>query len=187
MNWGDLAGTLAQIGLPTLGGAIGGPIGSAIGKTIADALGTQPTPKAVNDALQADPTGAASTLHLVEIEWAKTIAQLGTKQVEEVAETIRAELTQGAWYQRAWRPFIAGVWGLSLLPQMAVVLYVAVKVSVADAAALANALFAWNGVPGGVVGVYAWRRSTEKAAMATGELPETVLGQIINAITRRKK
>jgi hypothetical protein len=71
-GWQSVAGQLAQIGLPALGGLFGGPLGGAIGglvgKGVAAALGVEPTPQAVSQAIQADPNGAAVKLAQIESE-----------------------------------------------------------------------------------------------------------------------
>lgn len=72
MDWSVLAGQLAQIGLPALGGLFGGPLGSTVGgvvgKGIAAALGVPATPEAVAAAVAADPNGAAVKLAEIEAE-----------------------------------------------------------------------------------------------------------------------
>ncbi len=59
MDWKDLAGTLIRSGAPIIGTALGGPlggtIGSVAGKVIADALGVEPTPEAVEYAVTSRP------------------------------------------------------------------------------------------------------------------------------------
>lgn len=72
MEWQSIAGQLAQIGLPALGGLFGGPLGSTIGglvgKGVAAALGVEPTPQAVSSAIAADPNAAAVKLAQIEAE-----------------------------------------------------------------------------------------------------------------------
>jgi hypothetical protein len=71
-GWQQIAGSLAQIGLPALGGLFGGPLGSTIGglvgKGVAAALGVEATPQAVTAAIQADPNAAAVKLAQIESE-----------------------------------------------------------------------------------------------------------------------
>lgn len=71
-GWQQIAGSLAQIGLPALGGLFGGPLGSTIGglvgKGVAAALGVEATPQAVTAAIQADPNAAAVKLAQIEAE-----------------------------------------------------------------------------------------------------------------------
>lgn len=79
-GWQSIAGSLAQIGLPALGGLFGGPLGSTIGglvgKGVAAALGVEPTPQAVASAIQADPNAAAVKLAQIEAETKAKDAEL---------------------------------------------------------------------------------------------------------------
>lgn len=79
-NWQSIAGSLAQIGLPALGGLFGGPLGSTIGglvgKGVAAALGVEATPQAVATAIQADPNAAAVKLAQIEAETKAKDAEL---------------------------------------------------------------------------------------------------------------
>jgi hypothetical protein len=62
IDWGKIAGPLAQAGGTILGGVIGGPagavLGPVIGQAVGQALGVDPTPEAIGGAL-ADPAAAA--------------------------------------------------------------------------------------------------------------------------------
>lgn len=65
MNWKDIAKTIAT-GAPLLGTALGGPAGGAIGAMVASALGVDPKPDAVADALKNDP---GAMLKLQELQF----------------------------------------------------------------------------------------------------------------------
>lgn len=79
-GWQNIAGQVAQIGLPALGGLFGGPLGSTIGglvgKGVAAALGVEPTPQAVSQAIQADPGAAQVKLAQIEAETKAREAEL---------------------------------------------------------------------------------------------------------------
>ena len=79
-EWQSIAGQLAQIGLPALGGLFGGPLGSSIGglvgKGVAAALGVDPTPQAVATAIAADPNAAAVKLAAIEADTKRQEAEL---------------------------------------------------------------------------------------------------------------
>ncbi|WP_043750779.1 hypothetical protein, partial [Methylobacterium nodulans] len=89
MDWLQLAGQLAQVGLPslgtllgtTLGGPLGGGIGAAAGKTAAAAIGAAldvpATPQAISQAVQADPSGAQIKLAEIEAAAKLQLAELG--------------------------------------------------------------------------------------------------------------
>lgn len=61
MDWKGIAGTVGKAGLTLLGGVLGGPAGlaAAAGTLVANALGVEGTPEAVDKAIQADPEWAA--------------------------------------------------------------------------------------------------------------------------------
>lgn len=71
-GWQNIAGQLAQIGLPALGSLFGGPLGSAIGgiagKAVAGALGVPATPEAVSRAIEDDPSAAQVKLAQIEAD-----------------------------------------------------------------------------------------------------------------------
>ena len=92
MEWQSIAGQLAQVGLPALGGLFGGPLGSTIGglvgKGVAAALGVDPTPQAVANAIQADPAAAQVKLAQIEAETkrqADTLADIANARAMQVA------------------------------------------------------------------------------------------------------
>lgn len=92
VGWKEVAGQLANIGLPTLGGLVGtmvaGGPGEAIGNTlgrltasaVAAALGVPPEPEAVSAAIEADPNGSALKLAQVEAESKAHAAELADTQ-----------------------------------------------------------------------------------------------------------
>lgn len=190
MNWGDLAGTLARIGLPTLGTAIGGPLGGVVGKAIADALGTDATPDAVNDAITANPTAAAENLSSVEAEVAKAQAAVGVEQVRQVNETMRAEAAALAaspdkWWG-AWRTQLAQMLVIECPVWVGLMVWCIVTGRVADLVAASGLMMTWWGARFGVLGAHVFTGSQERKAAMTGEVPTGVLKQIVGAITRKK-
>lgn len=92
IGWKEVAGQLAQIGLPTLGGLVGtmvagGPgaaVGNSLGRltasAVAAALGVPAEPQAVADAIEADPSGSALKLAQVEAESKAHAAELADTQ-----------------------------------------------------------------------------------------------------------
>lgn len=80
MEWMQLGGQLASIGLPALGTLLGGPlggtIGGVVGKAIAAALNVPATPQAVSQAIQQDPAGAQKMLAEIEAETKAREAEL---------------------------------------------------------------------------------------------------------------
>lgn len=62
IDWGKIAGPLAQAGGTILGGILGGPagatLGPVIGQVVAQSLGVDPTPEAIGGALAKPEAGA---------------------------------------------------------------------------------------------------------------------------------
>lgn len=183
MDWKDLAGSLVKAGAPVIGTALGGPlggmIGAGIGQVIANSLGVTATPDAINTAIiTGDPAVVQAQLTAAEAEaqakWpalaqiAQAEADLGKAQVSEIGETMRAELKDGAWYQRLWRPCLMYLWGATWPWQLYAVLY---ATDVTQRASILYALAAWNAVPSSIAGVYAWGRTKEKITNMIPPLP----------------
>lgn len=92
IGWKEVAGQLANIGLPTLGGLVGtmvaggpgGAVGNSLGRltasAVAAALGVPPEPEAVAQAIEADPNGSALKLAQVEAESKAHAADLADTQ-----------------------------------------------------------------------------------------------------------
>jgi hypothetical protein len=190
MNWPDVAAIVAPIA-PTLGRLLGsglpipfgGAIGEAVGNVIAGALGVDPNPDAVGAAIQGTPSDvvkeqlataeAEAKAHFEAIaEQAKAEGTIGTAQTVAIATTIKAELVDGAWYQRAWRPLSMFVWVSTWPLQIGTILYPVWfhdQAAIAALPSLIYALSAWNAGPAALAGVYSWNRTQEKVA-ATSSL-----------------
>jgi hypothetical protein len=195
MDWSDVAGKVIGLGAPVLGGALGGPLGAAAGKILAEALGAaEPTPAAVNAALAgpgADPNLAAAAAQQAESEWLAALAEIGRTQVTEVATTQRAEIASGDPLQRWWRPLYALELSLLECPAFALTLlhelWMGHEVGINGFASLSALFMAYFGARFGVLGVYVTGRTREKQAGATGELPPTVIGELLQAVAKSKK
>jgi len=127
-DWTDVAGEVAKAGAPLLGGIIGGPIGTAVGQVgsmIASALGTDNKPGAILDAIKQNPDAAvklrqieadeAVNLRRIASEQAVSLAAEGTKRIQAVNETMRAEGSSEHWAQWSWRPFNGFAFGATLV------------------------------------------------------------------------
>ena len=185
MEWKDVSGAVGAVA-PTLGRLLGGllpipfgsELGSAAGSAIAAALGVDPTPEAVNQALGATPNDV-KIAQLKELEedakakWsalanmAQADATVGVAEVDATSKTIAAELINGTWYQRMWRPTIMLVWAATLPFQIGTILYHVWQhdpATISSLASMVYALSAWNATPAAVAGVYAYGRTQEKIA-----------------------
>lgn len=205
MDWKDIVGPLIQSSAPTIGSILGGfipfPGGSLIGHTlgelVAKQFGVDPTPEAVNRAIQNTPSDiAAQKLQAAEAEalakW-PALAQIAqveagdrTAQSQAINATMQAEVAKGQpWY--AWR----NLWGYSVTIECsAVAVILLMQLATGDAKALnlfsqfTGFILSWFGMRIGVLGYIFRGGSNEKIAAVTGEVPG-VVGQIIKAVTKR--
>jgi hypothetical protein len=192
MDWKDVAGKVIGLGAPILGEALGGPFGAAAGKILADALGADPTPAAVNDAVsKTDPVAAAvaaSSARQAEANWLTALAETGKMQLEQVGETMRAEAQSGDRLQRWWRPLYALELTLFECPGFGVVLFHALWAGEPQAvngfANLSGLIMAYMAARFGVLGVYVSGRSKEKRVAAS--VAPNVFGQIAKLIAPKK-
>ena len=181
MDWADIADLIAPAA-PTLGKLIGsaiplpfgGQIGQVVGQAVADAIGVAANPSTVATTVSSThPEVLQAQLSELEQKWkavaaaAQAEAGLGQTQVDAVGRTMQAELGQGVWYQRLWRPLAMYVWIASWPFQLGLILW---QISSKDATVIANlgsvinSLAIWNAGPAALAGVYSWNRTQEKVA-----------------------
>ena len=188
LDWKDVAGKVIGLGAPMLGQALGGPLGGAAGKILAEALGSTPSPAAVNDALAKSEAEAAA--RAAEAQWLTALAEAGKTQVTQVGETMRAEAASGDPLQRWWRPVYALELTLFECPGFAVMLGHGLWNGRSDIinglATLTGLIVTYMAARFGVLGVYVTGRSREKQAAATGEAVPTVIGEVAKAFLRKK-
>lgn len=194
MNWSDLTVPLVQIGAPTLGRIVGGlipipggaAIGETIGRTLAGALGVEPTPAAVNDAIAADPVAAGEKLAAAEsaeaARWAAlaAIAQADTAQAVAINETIRAEAGRVSWWH--WRHLNGYA---VMLAGSAIIACGLAAVFTGYSAPFVLVLNATVAVYLGMAALsgYVARDTTQRTAAAAAGVPvEGVIGQVIKAV-----
>jgi hypothetical protein len=193
MDWSDLAGKVIGLGAPILGGALGGPLGAAAGRMLAEAAGAaEQTAEATNSALtSADPNVAAAAARQAESEWLMALAEIGKAQVSEVGQTQRAEMASEDPLQRWWRPIFALELSLLECPAFTVTLLHALwtghEVGLNGFANLSALLMTYFGARLGVLGIYVNGRSIEKAAGVTGQVPPTLVGELLKALVPNKK
>lgn len=135
MEWRDLAGALVKAGAPILGTALGGPAGSAIGAvigaTLADALGVEATPSAVDGAL-AGRADAGAVVRQVEAEQRERWAEYMLAAQASQAEIARLEVASDHWFKWAWRQALSwlliAMWGWNAFVAQVVSLVVGTRV-----------------------------------------------------------
>lgn len=202
MDWRDLGGKLARVGAPIIGTALGGPlggmIGGALGNVVADALGVENTPEAVNEAITTrDPQIIAAQLSAAEAEaqakWpalaeiAKVEAEDRTAQAETINLTMRQELKHVGWYH--WRHLLgyAVLYQVMSFTTLAIYLLLRSEPLVMEKfIALLNASVVPMGGVYALLGYVAKSNSDMKIAAVTGEKPPTVVSTIAKAVAKKR-
>lgn len=189
LDWKDVATKSSASGRRSIGEALAGPLGGAAGKFLANALGAEPRPADVDDAIsKTDPVAAAvaaSAVRQPEAQWLAALAETGKAQVEQVNATMRAEAASEDRLQRSWRPLYA----LELICECAAfalalghALWEGAPQRVNGFVALSSLIMAYMAARFGVLGVYVSGRSREKQAAVTGLPPPTLVTAIAKAI-----
>jgi hypothetical protein len=194
LDWKDLVPRVIGLGAPLLGQALAGPLGAAAGSILAQAFGAAaPTPEAVSKAIAeggGDQSFAAEAAQRAESEWLAALAQIGKAQVAEIGATQRAEMASEDALQRWWRPLYALELALVECPAFALTLlhalWVGHEAGINGFASLSALLMTYFGARFGVLGVYVTGRTREKQTTVTGELPPTLVGEIIKAVVKKK-
>jgi roadblock/LC7 domain-containing protein len=183
MEWSDI-GRLIGKAAPVIGGILAGGIGPAIAGAaglLGEALGCEPTPDAIHQAVLASPDAAVKLAEIeatnrerlagitAEVEKAQLAAEV--ESLKAVNETMRAEQHAEHFIQWSWRPLNGYALAIgSLLSVLAcgVLAFVAVFGRQPEAInmipTLAAAFATVLAVPGAVCGVTAWHRGRAQVA-----------------------
>lgn len=106
MDWKAIGKQLAGLGLPLLGGALGGPGGAIVGKGIAAALnlGADASPEQTAAALGSLSGEQLVAIRALEADLAK--AQLAADAARDAGqvELLKIDGEKGGFFQRGWRP-----------------------------------------------------------------------------------
>ena len=113
IDWSSIKDDVAKVA-PLLGTLVGGPAGGTVGAMISSALGCDPHPDAVAQALKTDPQAAVKLRQMEldnKVELQKLLVQsesnrlaAETNQLTEINKTMRAEAAANDAYVRRWRP-----------------------------------------------------------------------------------
>lgn len=104
MDWKDIGESIAKVGLPLIGGALGGPGGAAIGQVLAGKLGAD-SPAELTTLLQTSPEALAAAKKF-EAENERELIKLHVEALQAVNATMQAESKSERWPQYSWRPAI---------------------------------------------------------------------------------
>lgn len=162
MDWKAIGKQLANLGLPLLGGAVGGPAGAAVGKGLAAALGlsNDATPEQTAAALGNISGEQLVAIRALESDLAKAELSASTAQVEAVNKTLQTEAMGGSWLQRNHHAIeslatVGLVWAVYFILPLAKIPVPAVPET------------AWLTL-GAILGVTAWMRGQANVQTAKG-------------------
>ncbi len=191
MDWSDLGKVIEPLA-PILGGVLGGPAGSAagavVGGIIGKALGVDPTPESVAEAIKADPDGAGQKIAKAEADHGASIAEMEARMMETINATMREEMKSEGWLTRNWRPlhgveFTAEMAGFAYLIGRA--LYIGGPTATATISNIMDLwvlLTAYGSARLAILGVHAHGRTQEKIASSAAS-PGSI-GAIVDAVAK---
>ena len=165
-----IAKKLIKFGMSKLPGAMfGGAAGEAVAGTVIDTiagkLGIEPTPEALETAIET----RGPEIGAIVDENAEYWAGLWETQVIEQNKTMRAEMSAKSVFTRNWRPFVGFAFGFECLALVFTTCGLLISGTVPAFDAFAPILSILGTVftaQAGVVGVYAYQRTQEKKAGA---------------------
>ena len=178
----------ANMVLPGTGGLVSGLLDSVIKDN------TDHTPEAIaamDDETKAEIVSKNPEMLLAlktkAVEAEAAVNKEKTANMQQVAGVMQAELLNGKWYQRAWRPFNGFMFPIAVLT-----CYVVVPIWAYHAGALfvvevpASLWMTW----GGILGIATYGRNKEKAAQATpgllgGNAGNGLIGGLLNRFTKK--
>ena len=106
MDWKAIGTQLAGIGLPLLGGAVGGPAGALVGKSLAAALGLgqAATPEQTATALGTMTGDQLVAIRALEADLAKEQLKADTSLALAQIDLNKTEAQQAGMFKGGWRP-----------------------------------------------------------------------------------
>lgn len=159
---------------PLIGTLIGGPVGAGVGGLVANALGVENTPQAIEQELMNNPD-ALLALNELEMDHQVELKQLALEHAKIESEeiklaltqqhaTMQAELASNDPYVRRWRP----TWGYSMCAAWVLLFFGVAFVMVfhpQEAANVMNSVVAMTplfGIGLAVLGINIHKRSQDK-------------------------
>ncbi|MFA5387036.1 MAG: hypothetical protein WC322_01415 [Candidatus Paceibacterota bacterium] len=154
---------------PALATALGGPLAGAAISIIAEVLGVAPTSDAVDAALGSnDPDVIKASLSRAEAAFKAEAEKAVTvgKQIDAHVEIVRMDYERGSFYS-GWRPLSGWIAMLYSGASCTVVIAEAFKGSYSFLAQAPSVLMIGGPIMA-LAGIYAWQKSEERKAMASG-------------------
>ena len=171
---GALVIILLSVGAPILAGILkskggkGGAIAGDVIEAVADKLGTDATPQAIEDAYKADPDTFTQTVRTIETDYAE-VARAGAEAHMAYIELVKGDRDSADLLTRIWRPLNGFLFPVGCLIIVATVCVMLLSRIPIDASLLpligivVPVMTAWAGV----VGYYVGQRTKEKTTGAT--------------------
>ena len=189
MNWSDIGKTLAGLGLPALGTALVGPIGGVVGSAIAEALGVDNSPDAVNSAIAGDPASVREKLAEADAKWAEAqteMAKSAATQSSAINETIRSEQgTISWWHWRHLLGYVVGGWCVGIAGATTKLIWTADAVAIGNIVPLLNSVWGYFGAACGLLGYVAMDNTRRTSAAQSGQPIPTLVGTIANIFGKK--
>ena len=171
---GALVTILLSVGAPILAGILkskggkGGAIAGDVIEAVADKLGTDATPQAIEDAYKADPDTFTQTVRTIETDYAE-VARAGAEAHMAYIELVKGDRDSADLLTRIWRPLNGFLFPVGCLIIVATVCVMLLSRIPIDASLLpligivVPVMTAWAGG----VGYYVGQRTKEKTTGAT--------------------
>lgn len=171
MDLGSLGPALVKAGAPLLKGlietavgGIGGRIAGAAIDALAESLGTEPSPDAIADRIETDPSTAAPIVQGVESQLIKTM-DIGTGDLTGYLNILREDQKSEGLLTRLWRPLFATIYTLLFAVQVVTIcwlLWTRQLGTLNELGEITTFLTFMNVAALAVLGIQIWKRTEEK-------------------------
>ncbi len=172
----SLLATIAlQVGAPLLAelfkrkGGAGGKIAGGIVETIAGELNVEPTPKAIKEIYDKNPTLVEPVLHKVEADLG-VMAEAASKTMMSYHDLLEGDRNSDSFVNRTWRPLVGYSFAFCSSAVIAVIVKVlwkladGVVIDLTNGVVLIGLVVPVLTLMAGVTGYFGHRRSIEKQA-----------------------
>lgn len=147
-----------------LKGKIVGGIADSVLKSLAESLGTQPTPEAIGQAIERDPIGSTQVVQRLEAEVTQSL-DISTGDMTKYLALISEDSKNEGLLTRLWRPLFAIVYTFLFAVQVITVcwlLWTRQLGTLNELGEITTFLSFMNVAALGVLGVQIWKRTEEK-------------------------
>lgn len=178
----DLKALITKVA-PVLGTALGGPLGGAVVSILGEVFAVDKTEDAVTEAIRsADPTVVAANLARAEAAFKAAAEESVTlrTQIESHVEMMRMDYARGGFYSM-WRP-LAGWIATGYAAAFCFLSLYQAYLGNYTLLNLAPQVLMIGGPIMAIAGIYAWRKSDERVAIANAA---PTLGTVVRDVVER--